>query len=40
VIRAEKIEPLGPDEFCYVRVMTGGGNLAWSSPVWGKGEDR
>jgi hypothetical protein len=35
VTRTEKIEPLAPEEFCYVRVTTGGGNLAWSSPVWG-----
>jgi hypothetical protein len=33
--RTEAIEPLASDEFCYVRVRTARGNLAWSSPVWG-----
>jgi len=27
-------EPLGPEEFCYVRVLTEGGEMAWSSPLW------
>jgi hypothetical protein len=35
VTRTEEIEPLAPDEFCYVRARTARGNLAWSSPVWG-----
>lgn len=26
---------MGPEEFCYVRVLTGRGALAWSSPIWG-----
>ncbi|MFP4029346.1 MAG: DUF3604 domain-containing protein [Candidatus Brocadiia bacterium] len=26
---------LGQDEFCYVRVLTEQGNMAWSSPLWG-----
>jgi hypothetical protein len=26
---------LGPEAFCYVRLTTTRGNLAWSSPVWG-----
>jgi hypothetical protein len=30
------VEPLGENEFCYVRVMTTKGDLAWSSPVWGQ----
>ena len=28
-------DSLGPQDFCYVRVLTEKGNLAWSSPVWG-----
>jgi hypothetical protein len=28
------LAPLGPDEYCYVRVETRDGNLAWSSPCW------
>ena len=24
------------DEFCYVRIETSGGNMAWSSPIWGE----
>jgi len=30
-----KWDELGPEEFAYVRVTTGSGNVAWSSPVWG-----
>ena len=26
---------MAPDEFCYLRVETAGGHLAWSSPFWG-----
>jgi len=33
--RTEDLAPLAPEEFCYVRVTTGRGNIAWSSPVWG-----
>ena len=36
IVQAERtITQLGPDEFCYVRVTTRKGNMAWSSPVWG-----
>ncbi len=28
------LAPLGATDFCYVRVMTQGGEMAWSSPVW------
>jgi len=31
------VEPLGPDEFCYLRVNTKQGNMAWASPFWGDG---
>lgn len=31
------LERPGPDEFCYVRVLTRTGDMAWSSPVWGTG---
>jgi len=26
---------MAPDEFCYVRVLTEKGDMAWSSPLWG-----
>ena len=26
---------LADDEFCYVRVETSSGDMAWSSPFWG-----
>ena len=29
------LSPLAPDEYCYVRVETCGGNMAWGSPWWG-----
>ena len=36
IARAEfSVADLAPDEFCYVRVLTGSGAIAWSSPVWG-----
>ncbi len=36
VVQATRdIEPLGPDEWAYVRVLTATGDMAWSSPVWG-----
>jgi len=28
-------DAFGPQDFCYVRVLTEKGNMAWSSPVWG-----
>lgn len=31
-----RLPKLPPDDFYYVRVLTKTGNLAWSSPVWGK----
>ena len=38
VIRADAdIEPLGRDQFLYVRVRTKKNNFAWSSPCWGAG---
>jgi hypothetical protein len=36
VICEKKVDPLGPDEFLYVRVRTEKDSFAWSSPVWGK----
>jgi len=30
------IEPLGPDEFLYIRVTTENGEMAWSTPYWGE----
>ena len=30
------IEDLGPKEFCYIRATTASGEMAWSSPVWGR----
>jgi hypothetical protein len=35
----EAAVPLGdmaPDEYCYLRVTTQNGDMAWSSPVWGE----
>ena len=32
-------EPLGPEEFLYVRLTTGRGNMAWSSPFFGTAPD-
>lgn len=29
---------LGPDDYCYVRVTTENGDMAWSSPVYGRDE--
>ncbi|MCA1808801.1 MAG: hypothetical protein LC725_05010, partial [Lentisphaerae bacterium] len=26
---------LAPNDFCYVRLTTDKGNMAWSSPTWG-----
>jgi len=30
------VPPLDADDFLYVRVVTDGGNMAWSSPFWGQ----
>ena len=29
---------VAPGEFCYVRVLTADGDMAWSSPLWPGGE--
>ncbi|MFW5857548.1 MAG: DUF3604 domain-containing protein, partial [Planctomycetota bacterium] len=29
------LAPLGSDEFAYIRITTRGGDMAWSTPVWG-----
>lgn len=34
------VEPLAPGEFCYVRVTTSGGEMAWSTPLWGDPDPR
>ena len=31
------VADLAPDEFCYFRIETTKGNMAWSSPFWGDG---
>jgi hypothetical protein len=31
-------EELGPGEFCYIRVTTRNGNMAWGSPFWSEQE--
>jgi len=35
VVADQPLGDMGPDEFCYVRVVTGRGAMAWSSPIWG-----
>ena len=36
IVRADfRLLDLGPSEFCYVRVLTDTGDMAWSSPIWG-----
>jgi hypothetical protein len=30
-----RLDALGSKDFCYLRVETNGGGLAWSSPMWG-----
>ena len=35
VVTDGALHDFGPDEFCYVRVLTAKGNMAWSSPEWG-----
>jgi hypothetical protein len=36
VVEAEfAVHDLAPDGYCYVRVLTEKGNMAWSSPFWG-----
>jgi hypothetical protein len=35
VIGAALPAPLAPNDFCYVRIVTEKGNMAWSSPCWG-----
>ena len=35
-VAAHPIEALGPREFCYLRVLTRQGHMAWSSPFWGR----
>jgi hypothetical protein len=30
-----RLSEMKADDFCYVRVFTKNGNIAWSSPVWG-----
>ena len=32
---AHDLGEMAPDEYCYVRVYTRTGEMAWSSPVWG-----
>ncbi|MHB9106390.1 MAG: DUF3604 domain-containing protein [Armatimonadota bacterium] len=32
---AVPLDDLAPDEYCYLRVVTRTGDMAWSSPVWG-----
>ena len=35
IIRKDSLSvSMGPDDFCYVRVATERGNMAWSSPRW------
>ncbi len=39
VVRGEfDIGDIGPQEYCYVRVTTDDGDMAWSSPLWGDGK--
>ncbi len=36
IVRGElPVNDLALEEFAYVRVLTGDGEMAWSSPVWG-----
>lgn len=34
LVRDDVTLPMGPADFCYVRVTTDEGNLSWSSPFW------
>ena len=37
IVRAEvALSDMAPGEFCYLRVTTAKGNMAWSSPFWGE----
>lgn len=36
LIAVRPVEALGPGEFCYIRVLTKQGHMAWSSPFWSR----